>query len=197
MIFVFDFGFGKRGLVVHAPVDGAQAFVDEPIFIKRKESLEHHRLVLRRHRGVGLVKASEDADALELLPLQVEIFLRVFAALGADVGRVHLQLLAAKFLVDLDFDGQAVAVPAGDVGRVEAGHGFGFDDEILEALVHRRAQVDGPAGVGRPVVQDVLLLALSGLANALVEPHLLPALQHFGLVLGQIRLSWGRRSWAN
>ena len=29
VVFVFDFGFGKRGLVVHAPVDGAQAFVDE------------------------------------------------------------------------------------------------------------------------------------------------------------------------
>ena len=34
VVFVFDFGFGERGLVVHAPVDGAQAFVDEPIFIK-------------------------------------------------------------------------------------------------------------------------------------------------------------------
>ena len=75
------------------------------------------------------------------------------------------QLLAAEFLVDLDFDGQAVAVPAGDVGRVEAGHGFGLDDEILEALVHRRAQVDGSAGVGRAVVQDVLLLALCGPAR--------------------------------
>ena len=185
VILVFDFGFGKRGLVVHAPVDGAQALVDELVFVKRKKSGEHHRLILRRHGGVGLIETSEDADALELLALQVEEFLRVFAAFGAHRRRMHLQLLAAEFLVDFDLDGQAVAVPAGNVGRVETGHGFGFDDEILEAFVHCRAQVDGAAGVGRTVVQDVLFPALAGLADALVEAHLLPAFEHLRLVLGQ------------
>ena len=29
VFFVFDFGFGQGGLVVHAPVDGAQPLVDE------------------------------------------------------------------------------------------------------------------------------------------------------------------------
>ncbi len=188
VVLVFDFGFGERGFIVHAPVDGAQAFVDESVFVKRKERLEHHRLILRRHRGVGLVEASEDADALELLALQVEEFLRILATLGADVGWPHLQLFTAEFLVDLDFDGQTVAIPARDVGRVKSGHGFRLDDEILKALIHRRAQVDGPTRVRRSIVQDVFFLPLTGLANAFVEAHLLPALEHFGFVQRETRL---------
>ena len=95
MVFVFDFGFRERGFVVHAPVHGAQALIDEPLFVKRKERFEHHRLVLRVHGGVRIVEASKDSDALELLALEVEKLLRVLAALGADVGGTHLQLLAA------------------------------------------------------------------------------------------------------
>src|SRR5208337_4958999 len=185
MVFVFDFSFGESSLVVHTPVDRAQAFVDESVFVEREESLQHYRLVERRHGGVRPFEAAENADALELLALQVEEFLRVFAALGAYVGGVHLELFTAEFFVNLDFDGQAVAVPSGDVGGVEAGHGFGLDDEILKALVHGRAQVDRSTGVRRAVVQDVLLLSLAGLADAMVETHLLPALEHFGLILGQ------------
>ena len=49
-----------------------------------------------------------------------------------------------------------MAVPAGDVGGVEAGHGLGLDDEVLDALVEGVAEVDGAVGVGRAVVEDVL-----------------------------------------
>jgi len=35
--FVFDFGFGERGFVMHAPVNRAQAFVNETVFVKRKK----------------------------------------------------------------------------------------------------------------------------------------------------------------
>ena len=119
--------------------------------------------------SVGIVPAAEDADALELRALQVDVLLRVLAAGVADRDGVHLELLAAELLVDLDLDGQAVAVPAGDVGRVEAGHGLGLDDEVLEALVERVAQVDGAVGVGRAVVQDVLGSAGAGRANLRVE----------------------------
>ena len=80
VVFVFDFGFGQGGLVVHAPVDRAQALVDEVFLQEVVERRQHHRLVLRSHGGVGIVPASEDADALELLALQVEKLLRVLAA---------------------------------------------------------------------------------------------------------------------
>ncbi len=188
MVLVFNFGLGQRGLVVHAPVNGAQSLVDESIFVKRKESRKHDRLVLRSHRGIGPIESSKNADALELGALQVEKFLGVLAARGADVGRPHLQFLSAQLFVDLDLDGQPVAVPAGDVRGVKPSHSLRLRNEIFEALIHRRAQVDGSAGVRGPVVQDIAGRAFPGVPDALVDPHLLPALQHFGLVLGQVGL---------
>ena len=48
--------------------------------------------------------------------------------------------------------------------------------------------MDRPAGVGRTVVQDVLRRALARLPDAVINPHLLPAFQGFGLILGQVGL---------
>ncbi len=94
-------------------------------------------------------------DALKLRGLQVDVFLRVGAAGIQDGRNGHLQLFAAELLVDLDLDGQAVAVVAGNVGRIEAGHGFRLDDEVLQALVQGVAEVDGAIGVRRTVVKKV------------------------------------------
>jgi hypothetical protein len=57
------------------------------------------------------------------------------------------------WLLDLVLDRQAVAVPARHVGRVEAGQRLGTDDDVLEDLVHRVADVDVAIGVRRAVVQ--------------------------------------------
>jgi len=73
--------------------------------------------------------------------LQVEILLRVLAAGSADGDGIHLEFLAAELLVDLDLDGETVTIPAGNVGRVESGHGLGLDDEVLEGLIERVAEV--------------------------------------------------------
>ena len=155
VLLVLDLGFGEGGLVVDAPVDGPEAFVDEALLEEVEEGLGDAGLVVGVHGGVGVVPAAEDADAHELGALEVEVFLRVLAAGAADGDGVHLELFAAELLVDFDLDGEAVAVPAGDVGGVEAGHGLGLDDEVLEALVEGVAEVDGAVGVGRAVVEDV------------------------------------------
>ncbi len=96
------------------------------------------------HGGVGVVKVAEDSDALKLVALDLQVLLGVLAAGVADLERVHLQLLAAERFIYFDFDGQAVAIPARDVGRIEAGHGAGLDDEILEALVEGMAEMKAP-----------------------------------------------------
>ena len=155
VVFVLHLGLGERGLVAHAPIHGTQTLVDEAVFVKREKSRKHHRLVLRVHRGIGPVEAAKDADPFELLPLQVEKLLRIPAALRAHVGRAHLQLFPAQFLIDLDLNREAVAIPPRHVGRIKARHGLRFDDEILEALVQRRAHVDRAAGVGRAIVQNI------------------------------------------
>ena len=84
------------------------------------------------------------------------------AALGAELLDRHLvlvELLLAILLLDLPLDRQAVAVPAGHVGRVLAEQGLGADDHVLERVVERMADVDVAVGVGRAVVEDELLAA--------------------------------------
>ncbi len=188
MHLVLDLGLGECGAVVPAPVDGLEAFVDEAFFEEAVKGLDDAGLVGEVHRRVRIVPAAEDAEALELCALQVDVLLRVLAAGLADFDGVEFELAAAELLVDLDFDGEAVTVPARDVGRVEAGHGFRLDDEVLDALVQRVAEVDGAVGVGRAVVQDVFGRSGAGTANLLVEAGRLPDGEALGLASGQVRL---------
>ena len=121
-------------------------------------------------------------------PLKIDVFLSVVAAGAADGEGVHVELFAAELLIDFDFDGEAMAVPAGDEGGVEAGHGFGFDDEVLDALVEGVAEMDGSVGVGWAVVEDVPGGSGAGGADLAVEVFALPGGEAGGLVGGQIRL---------
>ncbi len=121
-----------------------------------------------------------------MLGLQVDVFLRVGAAGFEDRGNRHLELFVAEFFVDFDLDGQAVAVVTGDEGCAVAGHGFGFDDEVLEAFVEGVSEVNGSVGVGRAVVEQVNGAACPGFAQLLVEAERGPVLEPKGLILGQI-----------
>jgi hypothetical protein len=90
---------------------------------------------------------------------------------------------AAEFFFDLRFDRQAVAVPAGDVWRIVAGHAFGLNDEVLENFIEACAEMDGAGGIGRAVVEDKELLAFASGEDALVEAGFLPSGELLGLVL--------------
>ncbi len=185
---VFDFGFGQSGFIVNAPVNRLQTFVDHVVFKEGVEVLDRPRLVLRVHGHVRFFEAAEDTDALELFALQVEVFLGIFPARLADLQRVHLQLLASERFVDFNFDRQAVTVPSGHIRSVKTRHIVRFDDEILQALVERVAQMDGSVGVRRAVVQDVNGRAMPCLANFFIDMDLLPMGEHFRLVLRQVGL---------
>ena len=75
-------------------------------------------------------------------------------AAGESPAAAVVAALLAHFLGDLEFDGQAVAIPARDVRGAEAAQGFVFDDDVLEDFVQRGADVDVAVGEGRAVVQD-------------------------------------------
>ncbi len=115
---------------------------------------------------------------------------------SADLELGKLGLLAAEFLVDFEFDGQAMAIPARDVGRIEAGHGLGLDDEVLDDFVERGAEVDVAIGVRRAVVEDVARASGASGANLAVEILGFPAREHFRLGLREGWPSWRRRFWA-
>src|SRR6266446_3675251 len=82
--------------------------------------------------------------------------------------------LLAHLLRDLEFDRQAVAVPAGDIRRAVAAQSFVFDDEIFEDLVRGVADVDIAVGKGRAVVQDKSFGASPRNLNLFVELVRLP-----------------------
>ena len=87
VVLVLDLGLGQSGAAVEAPVDGLQALVDRTLAEEVDESAGDDGFVLRTHGEVGLIPAAEDAEALEGAALQVDVFLGVFAALGADLRR--------------------------------------------------------------------------------------------------------------
>ena len=188
MHFVLDLGLGEGGAVVDAPVDGLEALVDEAVLEEREEGFSDGGFVLVGHGEVGTEPSAEDAEAFKLRPLKIDVLLGVFAAGTTDLDGIHVELFAAELLVHFDFDGETVAVPAGDEGGVEAGHGFGLDDEIFYALVEGVAEMDGAVGVGWAVVQDVFGRAGAGGADMAVEIFALPRGEAGGLVGRQVRL---------
>ncbi len=188
MHLVLDFSVGQGSAVVEAPVHGLEPLVDETALEKLVKGRKRRRLIGRVHRQVGLIPLAEDAQPFKLASLEVHKLLRVSAAGGQEVLGRHFELFAPQLLVHLDLDRQPVAVPAGDVGGVEAGHGFGLDDKVFQALVERVAQVDGPVRVGRSIVQKVLGRALPCRPDLAVQVHLRPLPEAQRLILRQVRL---------
>ena len=152
---VLDLGLGQRGAVLRAPVHRLLALVDHVLGDELAQRPDDRRLVGEGHRQVRVVPQADDAEPLEVAALDLDVLLGVGAAGAAEVGGRHRALLRAQLAVDLELDRQAVAVPPGQVGGVEAEHVVRLDDEVLEDLVERGADVDLAVGVGRAVVQQV------------------------------------------
>ena len=180
---VLDFGFGERGAVADAPVHRLETFVDVALIEEIDKRASDHGLILGAHREVWIFPAAEDAEALEIGPLDIDVLLGVLAAGAADLARGHLRFLGTEFAIHLDFDGQAVAIPAGDVGRIETGHGARLDHEILEDFIERGTEVDAAVGVRRPVVQHVERPAGARRANLMIKLLAFPALERLRLGL--------------
>ena len=51
-----------------------------------------------------------------------------------------------------------MAVPAGDERSAKSGHRLVFDDDVLQYLIERVAEVDVAVGVRRAVMEDILVL---------------------------------------
>ena len=188
VLFVLNFGLGQCGLVVYAPENRFQAFINKVLLKERIEGLENARFVLEGHRLIWIRPAAKDAESLKLRALQVDVLLSVFTAGAANADCGHLQLLAAKLLVYLDLDRQAMAVPAWNVRRIKARHRLGLDDKVLDALVQRMTKVNCAVGVGRAIVQDVLRRPISGYPDLMVKVLFHPACEPRRLILRQVCL---------
>ena len=101
--------------------------------------------------------------------------------------------IASEVFGDLVLDGQAVAVPAGDVGGVVALEREVAGDEVLEHLVEEVPHVDVAVGVRRAVVQDEFRAVCGGGADLLVQLVFLPFRDPAGFAFRQVAAHRKRR----
>ena len=113
MLFVFNLRFGQRRLVRHAPVNRLAPAIDITLREEGEKRLGDNRLILGVHRQVGFLPFSEDAQALEAVSLEVYEFFGVAPARLPYLDRAHLRLAGSELLLNIDLNGQPVAVPAG------------------------------------------------------------------------------------
>ncbi len=157
-----------------APVHRLQSFIYVAEVQKIDEGAGDDGLVLGAHGQVGLLPAAENAQALEVFPLQIDVLFGVFAAGGADLGCGHAGLFGAELPVDLDLDGQAMAVPAGDVGGVVTLHCLEPYDKIFQQFIECVTQVNITVGIRGAIMQDVGRPAGAGSADAVIDAGFLP-----------------------
>ena len=96
-------------------MDGLQLFFHKSLADEFGEDLQDPRFVLRLESKIRIFEIAEDTELLKLPALNFYVFARVFFAELTNFGFGQLFCLIAEFGNDFRFDGQAVAVPAGDV----------------------------------------------------------------------------------
>ena len=135
------------------------------------------------HGQIGMIPVAQHAEANEILLLPLDLFFGVGSAQRAELGgRDRLAVL----LLHLQFDRQPVTIPARNIGCVKTGQRFAFDDDVLQYLVHRMADMDVPVCIRRAVVQDEHGLAPLCRTDLLIALLCLPARQHLRLAAGQV-----------
>jgi hypothetical protein len=95
---------------------------------------------------------------------------------------------AARFLHDLVFDRQPVAVPPRHIRRAKTSHRFRFHDEIFQDLVQRRPHVDVAVRERRAIMKNEQFRALARLLDLVIKIRRLPTLEHLRLARRQARL---------
>ena len=125
VVVVFDFGLGQRGAARDAPIHRLLAAIDKTLLHDVGEQAQFVGLVFLVEREIRIFPIAEHAEALELRALDVDVFARVGFAGFADGGGIGGGVAGlAHFLRDFEFDRQAVAIPAGNVGRADAAQGL-------------------------------------------------------------------------
>ena len=80
----------------------------------------------------------------------------------------------AVFLLDLDFNRHAMAIPARHIGCIKAGHVAALDDDVFQNFVDCVSDVDVTVCVGRAIVQQKSGSSFACLANRLIDAFFLP-----------------------
>ena len=120
LFLVVDFRFRQRRIGPIGPLDGFAALVHRSVFHQFGEHAQDVGLIRRLHGQVGILPVAEHAQAAEGSALNVNEAFGEFRTASADFRRIQVTGL----LNHLEFDGEAVAVPARNIGGGITGHGF-------------------------------------------------------------------------
>ena len=186
LVLVLHLRLGQRRAAIGAPVNRLVAFDHMAVGHDPPERTDDVGLEPVVHGQVRIVPVPQHAQAHEVRALAVHLLAGIVAARLAEIGGADLSAGLAHLLLHLQFDGQPVAVPARHIGRIEAVKSAALDDNVLEHLVDRMADVNLAVGVGRTVVQDENRAACGPGADGLVEALVLPAFEHFRFALGKV-----------
>src|SRR5690606_6391621 len=185
LVHVLDFGLGQCRTAIEAEVDRLEALEHETVLDHFRQGADLARFVGEVHGQVRVVPITQHTKTDETGLLLFHLLGGVgTAALAGQVG----WLVLAEGGFHLVLDRQAMAVPTRHVRRVEAGHGLGAGDDVLENLVQRMTDMDAAVGIGRAVVQDELRPTFAKLAQLAIQTNLVPALQGLRLALRQAGL---------
>ena len=188
LVLVFHFRFRQGGGAVQAPVHRLEALGQVTTGGDLAERADDVRLGVVVHGQVGVIPVAEHAQPLKVAGLAFHLLGGELPALLAEGGGVHLVAGLAHLLLHLQLDGQPVAVPARHVGGIVAVQGARLDDDVLEDLVHRVADMNVAVGVRGAIVKDELGTSGGRFANPAVQIALLPLVQTLGFALGQTGL---------
>ena len=103
---------------------------------------------------IGIGEIADHAHADEIGLLDFNPFLRVGQALSPKFQRSHIGPVFAGILQYRIFDRKAVGIPAGDIVGFIACHMLVTDNDILQCLIQRMADMNLAVGIGRSVVED-------------------------------------------
>src|SRR6266404_4580201 len=131
VVLIFDLGFGERGVVVDAPIDGLAATINVALLHEVKKGAGNGGLIFMAHREIGIIPPAENAEAFEIFLVLLNVARGKLPAELSKFSRWNFSL-SAKLFFDLRFDGQAVAVPSRNVWGVMPRHAPGPNNWIFE-----------------------------------------------------------------
>ena len=186
MILIFDLRLGQRCATRDAPVNRFFAAINKPLLDQLGKQPQLLSLVRGVECQVRIVPFAEHAEPFELLALFVDEAERILLAGFANRRRRGVGVaVLAHLLCDLELDRQPVAVPARNVRHVFTSQRLVLENEVLENLVQRCADVHVPIGEWRAVVQQKALGAFAAFLDLLVQAVCMPLGQAFRFALDE------------